>query len=63
MWSCWILDIITEYLFERRNDFILDADFKAPLVTSLFVLLEPVHWITQFLWIVVMYKLPESLLG
>ncbi|KAH8749226.1 cytochrome protein [Diaporthe sp. PMI_573] len=64
MWSCWTLDIITEYLFERHYNFIREPNFKASLVTSLFALLEPVHWITQFPWAVkMMYSLPDSFVG
>lgn len=64
MWSCWTLDIITEYLFERQYNFIRHPTFESPLVVSLFSLLEPVHWITQFPWAVkLMQSLPDSLVA
>ncbi|KAJ5954401.1 Cytochrome P450 [Penicillium viridicatum] len=55
---------VIEYCFERRYNFIRDPDFKAGLVVSLIDLLEGVHWITQFPWMVkTMYLLPDSLVG
>ena len=64
MWGCWTTDIIIEYCFERRYNFIRDPGFKAGLVASLIDLLEGVHWITQFPWMVkTMQLLPDSLVG
>ncbi|OQE43450.1 hypothetical protein PENCOP_c003G08163 [Penicillium coprophilum] len=64
MWGCWTTDIIIEYCFERRYNFIRDPDFKAGLVVSLIDLLDGVHWITQFPWMVkAMQLLPDSLVG
>ncbi len=51
MFGCWVTDIITEYCFERRYDFIQEPDFKATFVQSSIDLIEGVHWLTQFPWI------------
>lgn len=49
---------------QRRYNFIRDPDFKAGLVVLLIDLLEGVHWITQFPWMVkTMQLLPDSLVG
>lgn len=64
MWSCWTLDIIMEYVFGRQYDFIRVPDFRASIVTSIFALLDTVHWITQFQWAVrMLYRLPDSVVG
>ncbi|KAI0465626.1 cytochrome protein [Xylaria cf. heliscus] len=64
MWSCWTTDIITEYCFERRYDFIHEPNFKAPIAQSIMDLLEDVHWITQFPWMVtILGWMPDAVVG
>ncbi|KAI0538394.1 cytochrome protein [Xylaria digitata] len=64
MLACWTTDIITEYCFDRRYNFIKEPDFKAPLIKSLIDLIERVHWITQFAWLAkIMFCLPDVIVG
>lgn len=64
MWGCWTTDIITEYCFERRYDFIYEPNFKASFVKSFVDLLEAVHWITQFPWLTTMMNwTPDAVVG
>ncbi|KAL4805094.1 cytochrome P450 [Aspergillus unguis] len=64
MFGCWIADIIIEYCFERQCTFIGEPEFKSAFVSSVFDMLEPVHWATQFPWMGrVMQMLPDSVLG
>ncbi|TGJ85578.1 hypothetical protein E0Z10_g3226 [Xylaria hypoxylon] len=64
MWACWTTDIIADYCFDRRYNFIKEPNFKAPLVLSLIDLLERTHWATQFAWLAkVMFWLPDIVVG
>ncbi|KAJ2997326.1 hypothetical protein NUW58_g683 [Xylaria curta] len=61
MWGCLTTDIIIEYCFEKQYNFIHEPNFQVPLVKSLFDLLEGVHWVTQFPWLVtIMGLLPDA---
>ncbi|KAI0192310.1 cytochrome P450 [Xylaria flabelliformis] len=64
MWGCWTTDIITEYCFERRYDFIRERNFKASFVKSFIDLLDGVHWVTQFPWLASMMNwMPDAIIG
>ncbi|KAI0543835.1 cytochrome protein [Xylaria curta] len=64
MWGCFATDIITEYCFERRYDFIREPNFKALFVKSLIDLLEGVHWVTQFPWLsTIMNWMPDAIIA
>ncbi|KAF2971661.1 hypothetical protein GQX73_g1881 [Xylaria multiplex] len=64
MLACWTTDIITDYCFDRRHNFIMEPDFKPPLIRSLTDLIERVHWITQFVWLAkLMFRLPDIVVG
>ncbi|KAI1745268.1 cytochrome protein [Xylaria scruposa] len=64
MWGCFATDIITEYCFERRYDFIREPNFKASFVKSFIDLLDGVHWVTQFPWLTTMMNwMPDTTIG
>ena len=48
MWGCWTTDLIIEYCFEKRYQFIERDDLKSPFATAMIDLLAPVHFVTQF---------------
>lgn len=64
MWGCWNTDIIIEYCFERRYNFIYEPNFKSPFVKSMMDLLDGVHWVTQFPGLVTMMNwMPDTIVG
>ncbi|RYC62790.1 hypothetical protein CHU98_g3420 [Xylaria longipes] len=64
MWGCWTADIVTEYCFERRYNFVQEPNFKSPFVRALVDLLDGVHWITQFPWLTTMMDwMPDTVVG
>ncbi|KAI0205556.1 cytochrome protein [Astrocystis sublimbata] len=54
MWGAWSADIVIEYCFGRSYDFIHKPNFKALFVQSMIDMLEGVHWVTQFPFLVTM---------
>lgn len=48
MWACFTSDVIVEYCFERRYDFIQEPGFKCAFAAALLDLIEPVHLVTHF---------------
>ncbi|KAG8158392.1 hypothetical protein KVR01_011514 [Diaporthe batatas] len=64
MWGCWALDIIMEYVFGRRRDFVREPGFRAEIVVAIFSMLDGIHWVTQFRWLFgVLYRLPGPVVG
>ncbi|KAJ5961305.1 cytochrome P450 family protein [Penicillium vulpinum] len=63
MWSVYTADLIAEYAFERRYNFIDRPDFKADFTKALVHLSEPTHLAQQFPWLTDLLKaLPNSVL-
>ncbi|CAG8974541.1 hypothetical protein HYALB_00005813 [Hymenoscyphus albidus] len=48
MWGCFTTDSIVGYCLETKYDFIETPDFRASFTKSIFELIEPVHYFTQF---------------
>ena len=63
MWGCWTSDIIVDYCFERDYHFAEQPRFRAFFTDAMVDLLEPVHFVTQFPWMVkLMNLLPEQVI-
>ncbi|KAL8983026.1 MAG: hypothetical protein Q9205_002616 [Flavoplaca limonia] len=61
MWGCWTSDIIVDYCFERDYHFAEQPRFRAFFTDAMVDLLDPVHFVTQFPWVVKLVNLlPES---
>ena len=61
MWGCWTSDIIVDYCFERDYRFAEQPRFRAFFTDAMVDLLDPVHFVTQFPWVVkVMKCFPDS---
>ena len=52
MWGCWTSDIIVDYCFERDYHFAEQPRFRAFLTDAMVDLLDPVHFVTQFPWVI-----------
>ena len=52
MWGCWTSDIIVDYCFERDYHFAEQPRFRAFFTDAMVGLLDPVHFITQFPWVI-----------
>ncbi|KAL8699510.1 MAG: hypothetical protein Q9224_001378 [Gallowayella concinna] len=63
MWGCWTSDIIVDYCFERDYHFAEQPRFRAFFTDAMVDLLDPVHFITQFPWVVKLANMfPESMI-
>lgn len=63
MWGCWTSDIIVDYCFERDYHFAEQPQFRAFFTDAMVDLLDPVHFVTQFPWVVKFVNmLPESMI-
>ncbi|KAK6082375.1 cytochrome P450 [Seiridium cupressi] len=62
MWGAFTSDIVVGYCLEKPYDFIMNPDFRAAFSDAMVDLLDPVHFITQFPWMIKFSKLlPEWL--
>ncbi|KAI5925079.1 cytochrome P450 [Camillea tinctor] len=62
MWGAFTSDIVVGYCFEKPYDFIMNPDFRAAFSDAMIDLLDPVHWLTQFPWMLKSMKmLPDWL--
>lgn len=62
MWGCWTSDIIVDYCFERDYSFAEQPRFRAFFTDAMVDLLDPVHFITQFPWVIkVANRFPDSM--
>lgn len=62
MWGCLTSDTIVEYCFDRSYRFIESPDFRAFFIDAMNDLLNGVHVVTQFPWIMRMLNcLPDRL--
>lgn len=60
MWGCWTSDIIVDYCFERDYHFAEQPRFRAFFTDAMVDRLDPVHFVTQFPWVVKLVNLlPE----
>ncbi|KAI4962195.1 hypothetical protein J4E86_001227 [Alternaria arbusti] len=57
MWGAFTSDIVVGYCLEKPYDFILNPDFRAQFSDAMVDLLDPVHFITQFPWMIRSLKL------
>ncbi|KAI1160687.1 cytochrome P450 [Nemania serpens] len=57
MWEAFTGDVVVGYCLEKSYDFIMNPDFRAEFSEAMISLLEPVHFITQFPWIIKTLKL------
>lgn len=63
MWGCLTSDTIVEYCFDRSYRFIELPDFRAFFIDAMNDLLNGVHVVTQFPWIVPMMNcFPDSVI-
>ncbi|KAI4264336.1 MAG: hypothetical protein L6R42_000547 [Xanthoria sp. 1 TBL-2021] len=63
MWGCWTSDIIVDYCFERDYHFAEQPRFRAFFTDAMVDLLTPVHFVTQFPWVVKLANMfPESMI-
>lgn len=63
MWGCWTSDIIVDYCFERDYHFAQQPRFRAFFTDAMIDLLDPVHFVTQFPWVVKFVNLlPEPVI-
>lgn len=63
MWGCWTSDIIVDYCFERDYHFASQPRFRAFFTDAMVDLLDPVHFVTQFPWVVKLVNLlPERVI-
>ena len=61
MWGCWTSDIIVDYCFERDYHFAEQTRFRAFFTDAMVGLLDPVHFVTQFPWVIkVVNCFPDS---
>lgn len=61
MWGCLTSDTIVEYCFDRSYRFIELPEFRAFFIDAMNDLLDGVHVVTQFPWIMPMVNcLPDS---
>lgn len=61
MWGCFSSDIIVEYCFDRSYRFLESPDFRATFVDAMNDLMNGIHVITQFPWIIAIFNcLPDS---
>ncbi|KAF2761110.1 putative P450 monooxygenase [Pseudovirgaria hyperparasitica] len=64
MWGCYTSDIIVEYAFEKRENFIETPEFRSAFQHALINLSEPIHTAMQFPWFTdAMKSLPDFLLN
>ncbi|KAI0970361.1 cytochrome P450 [Xylaria arbuscula] len=57
MWGAFNGDIVVGYCLEKSYDFIMKPDFRAEFSDAMVNLLDPVHFITQFPWMIRGFKL------
>ena len=63
MWGCLSSDTIVEYCFDRSYQFIELSDFRAHFIDAMNDLLNGIHAVTQFPWILPMVNcLPDSVI-
>ena len=61
MWGCWTSDIIVGYCYERDYNFVDQPQFRAFFTDAMIDLLDPVHFITQFPWVMKIFQsLPNA---
>ncbi|KAK1143049.1 hypothetical protein N8T08_007113 [Aspergillus melleus] len=64
MWGCITSDSIVRYCFDQSYGFLDAPDFKSPFVQAMIDLLDGVHLVTQFPWVMsILNALPESLVA
>ncbi|OTB08292.1 hypothetical protein M426DRAFT_52547 [Hypoxylon sp. CI-4A] len=64
MWGAFTADVVVQYTLEKPYDFILKPDFRADFSDAMVDLLDPVHFITQFPWLINAFKLlPDWVIG
>lgn len=64
LFGCLTADVVVEYCFERRYNYVREMDFKAAFMDALIELLDNIHWNTQFPWVIkALQMLPESIVG
>ena len=62
MWGCLASDIIGEYCFGKVYNFIETREFRSTFVRAMHDLLDPLHIMTQFPWIMqIIMLLPDWL--
>ncbi|KAI1497820.1 cytochrome P450 [Biscogniauxia marginata] len=62
MWGAFAADIVVGYCLEKPYDFIMNPGFRAEFCDAMVDLLNPVHFNTQFPWMLKPIKLlPDSL--
>ncbi|KAI0421158.1 cytochrome P450 [Xylaria grammica] len=57
MWGAFNGDIVVGYCLEKGYDFISKPDFRSEFSDAMVNLLDPVHFITQFSWMIKAFKL------
>ena len=62
MWGCLASDIIGSYCFGKTYGFVETQDFHSSFIKGMNNLLNPLHIMTQFPWIMqIVMKLPDNL--
>ncbi|KAI0197878.1 cytochrome P450 [Astrocystis sublimbata] len=64
MWGAFTGDIVVGYCLEEPYNFIEEPEFRAEFSDAMVNLLDPVHFITQFPWLIWIFKLlPDRLIA
>ena len=63
MWGCWTSDIVVDYCFEQDYHFAEQSRFRSDFNDAMVDLVDPVHFITQFPWVIKLVNLlPEPVI-